>query len=908
MSDVRCPMCGKPNPAEAEICKFCQARLKPLNLDSASPAGNEPEVPNWLTSIRGSGQDQPESASQSEPVPDWLTGLRSESSSEGDEEAGAEQADYSGVTANTDRQVPDWLKGILPEEETTSSPASLPKTEPESFEESEQDWSLRFNQAPSEPPPYEPVPLPDWLSDFDQPAASLESPAVDKGAIQPPAEEVPPIEPPQDEPTDLPGWLSGFDRSTATPEPPPAEQQAAGLAAEASAPEASLPDWMSGAKPLASGWQTPSQIPSAPPAPPAQTQTPVEHEYDFLEEIPEEPHQEFADEEISFPDWLKGISQETNTPLVEGLEEQPPAVSQSPSAGLAEAPGSGQPESEAVQAAELPDWLAAAEQSLQADGDQSGLPDWLGQAGYPSQAGSSYIGEETPSWLPPRSESEAPSSGSVAPFQFTDMEGEPDLTDAVESAAAFSAGQSQPDQTTSSDLSWLDEMEASLPGMALASDQAARSDHFAPAVEPQPAAPAGAPPPTSPLPDWLTQPTAQEQPGEQEGAPEADESGLAPVELPAWLKSMQPTATMDAQAKEKAEKDQLEGSGPLIGLKGILPAEPDIVQVTKPPTYSQKLRVTDLQQAHAAMLAELVQAEGDVKPIPSAPLFTSQGLQRILIAVVLIGVILISMAAGIPQLIEPSLDQYPDVFTASQFIARLPAGVPVLVAVDYSPGYSGDVGLLLASIIDHLATKGESIALVTTVPTGPLQVESLVAQLKARPGFTVPENYFKENYFNLGFIPGGSTGILTFIQEPSGTLPSSAWTAGGLQNIHSLADFTLLVVATENPETARMWIEQVRPLFPKIPLVMALSTQAEPLVRPYYNASPQQIQGLVSGYSAALVYDTALGRRTVTASLWSPFAAGLTAALLLMVIGLLVNLLLGFLARNKEKARSGEKA
>ena len=89
---------------------------------------------------------------------------------------------------------------------------------------------------------------------------------------------------------------------------------------------------------------------------------------------------------------------------------------------------------------------------------------------------------------------------------------------------------------------------------------------------------------------------------------------------------------------------------------------------------------------------------------------------------------------------------------------------------------------------------------------------------------------------------------------------------------------------------------------------MALSAQAEPLVRPYYNASPQQIQGLLSGYSAALVYDTALGRRTGTASLWSPFAAGLSAAVLLMVIGLLVNLLLGFLARNREKARSIEKA
>jgi hypothetical protein len=557
----------------------------------------------------------------------------------------------------------------------------------------------------------------------------------------------------------------------------------------------------------------------------------------------------------------------------------------------------------------LPDWLADAEQSLQAEGDQSGLPDWLGQAGFPAQTTPTYTGDETPSWLPSRPEAEAlqpgaPSPGSVAPFDFTDMEGEADMTGAVENAAAFSTQEARSEEATPGDLSWLDEMEASLPGMALASDKAVSPDHFAPTSEPQPTPSSDVYPPAGPLPAWLTQATAPEQPGVDEVAQAPDESGLAPVELPAWLKSMQPTATMDAQAKEQAEKDQIEGSGPLIGLKGILPAEPDIVQATKPPVYTMKLRVTDLQQTHANMLAELVQAEGDVKALPSAPLFSSQGLLRVLIALLLIGIILVSMAFGAPQLIEPNLNQKPDVFTASQFIAGLPPAVPVLVVVDYAPGYSGDVGLLLASVIDHLATKNELVALVSTIPTGPLQVESLIAQVKTRPGLEA----VSINYANLGFIPGGPSGILAFIQDPARTLPGSAWSMPDLQNIHSLADFALLVVATENPETARIWIEQVRPLVPKIPIVMALSAQAEPLVRPYYDASPPQIQGLLGGYSAALVYDSALGRRTSTATMWSPFAAGLTTAVLLMVIGLLANLLLGFLARSREKARSNEKA
>jgi hypothetical protein len=887
-------MCGKPNPAEAEVCKYCQARLKPLNLGSTPAPGNKPEVPGWLTSLRGSGQDQPESASQSEPVLDWLTGLRSETSSEEGEEAGTDQPDFAGVAAGADRQVPDWLKGILPESETPATPEEPSTVEAEPNEESEQDWFSRINRAPNEPPPYEPVPLPDWLSGFDKLPSSPESPGMEMEAAQPPVEDIP-SEPLPDEPAPLPDWLSGFDQPASVQGPAGVEKEAAQQPAEEVPTEASTPEW------LAEKAQPPApELPPLPEAPLQTTPPQVEAEFTFPEEAPEEPGQDFGDEEISFPDWLKGISQETNTPLVQDIGEQPPAVAQWPPASQAETPGTGQPQPETGQPAELPDWLAAAEQSLQAEGDETGFPDWLGKETYPSQAAPSYVGDETPSWMPPRTEpedlqSEAPTSGSVAPFQFTGMESE----------AEMAAAASQPAETTAADLSWLDEMEANLTGMAPASDQAAApaADFAAPASGGIPAASSGAYPPASPLPAWLTQAGAPEEPAPAEEVKEPDQAGLAPVELPSWLKSMQPTATMDAQAKEQAEKDQSEGAGPLAGLKGVLPAEPDIVQATKPPIYSLKLRVTDLQQTHANMLAELVQAEGDVKALPSAPLFTSQGLLRVLIAVVLIGAILLSMVMGVPRLIEPTLNLNPEVFTASQFIAGLPSGVPVLVVVDYSPGFSGDVSLILASIVDHLATKNETMALVSTVPTGPLQVESLVAQVKGRPGFSDPVNYA-----NLGFIPGGPAGILAFIQDPSGTLPGSAWTAPALQNIHSLADFALLVVATENPETARMWIEQVRPIVPNIPIVMALSAQAEPLVRPYYNASPQQIQGLLGGYSAAVLYDTALGRRTNAATLWSPFATGLSVAVLLMMIGLLVNLLLGFLARSREKARSNEKA
>jgi hypothetical protein len=703
--------------------------------------------------------------------------------------------------------------------------------------------------------------------------------------------------------------------------PPPAVPEAT-LPEEPPAQEAALPDWMSEkASTEAPDWlKGPGGLLTPPTPAPQAEQPPAEDEFAFLKDIPAEPEEEamagISDQEVSFPDWLKGVTQQSETPVVEELAGQPGEIPQWSSAVGAEPAEQGLTEQGAGEAAELPDWLTGVEQSQQAQDEASGVPDWLAKENIPAQAAPPYTAGETPAWLPPAVEVGTPAAGGVAPFDFSDLEG------GVESAEFAGEGEVEepaeplqpelaqtaqlvgPPKPPPSDLAWLAEMEASLPGVAPVPDQAeaASTDYAAAQAGAQFGSVPGAYPPVTPLPTWLAQASEPQETPPAEEAPETADAGLAPVELPGWLKSMQPT-TIEGQAQEQAEKDQLEGSGPLIGLKGILPAEPDIVNATKPPVYSLRLKVTDLQQSHAAMLVELVQAEGEVKPLPSASLFTSQGLLRIAIAVVLIMAILLPLVAGIPTLVLPTVSQNPEVFTASQLIAGVPDNPLVLVAVDYAPGFSGDVSPLLASIVDHLATKGARLAMVSTIPTGPVQIESLVAQVRGRPGFTLPVNYA-----NLGVITGGPAGIQAFIQSPGQALPGPWVQLPAMSGIQSLGDFNLLVVASESPETARNWIEQVHPAFPNTPVVMALSAQAKPLIQPYYNASPQQIQGLMGGYSAALLYDSAIGRTTNSAVLWSPFATGLTVAVVLMVIGMLVNLLWGALRRAKDKAGSTEKA
>ena len=87
MADVRCPMCGKPNPAELEICQFCQARLKPLRVNPSQeepfsssdlPVGRNDspdDVPDWLHSLRQPDEEDAflDEGGMEDELPDWLS-------------------------------------------------------------------------------------------------------------------------------------------------------------------------------------------------------------------------------------------------------------------------------------------------------------------------------------------------------------------------------------------------------------------------------------------------------------------------------------------------------------------------------------------------------------------------------------------------------------------------------------------------------------------------------------------------------------------------------------------------------------------------------------------------------------------------------------------------------------------
>ena len=104
---------------------------------------------------------------------------------------------------------------------------------------------------------------------------------------------------------------------------------------------------------------------------------------------------------------------------------------------------------------------------------------------------------------------------------------------------------------------------------------------------------------------------------------------------------------------------------------------------------------------------------------------------------------------------------------------------------------------------------------------------------------------------------------------------------------------------TDNPDTARAWIEQAEPVLEPSPLLMVVSAQAEPMIRPYYDSG--QVQGMVTGLAGGAAYENKRGRSGLASEYWDAFSLSLLVATILILIGGLVNASLSSLARNKRK-------
>lgn len=337
----------------------------------------------------------------------------------------------------------------------------------------------------------------------------------------------------------------------------------------------------------------------------------------------------------------------------------------------------------------------------------------------------------------------------------------------------------------------------------------------------------------------------------------------------------------------------LESAGPLAGLKGILSPEAGAARARKPKAYSSNLKISASQQAHIELLTGLLAEEGQPQPLPGRKAISQQNVMRWVIALVLLIAVLWPLVISNQEMPFPIYDEGSS--EVNRLVNQLPENARVLVGFDFEPGVTAELDVAALPVIDHMMDQGALLTLLSTSPNGPMLAERFMQSIES------DQEYISGlDYINLGYLPGGAAGLVSFVDNPQGTIPFSIdgiqlWESEGgsslpvLGEINQITDYEMVVVLVDDPDTARAWIEQLAPKLNDplelTSLVMVTSAQLEPVVRPYFDAIPQSVNGLVIGLRGGTAYARLVGGWDQLSQYWDAFGWGTFIAAMLILVG-----------------------
>ena len=922
-------MCEKMNPEDADACLYCGARLVAPSLKDFLKAQSPEPQEDALDALRQAGLvsqesglpgDESESGEEEAPaeeLPDWLQRIRQISQRE-------EEVQQSGNFYQPEEELPDWSKTLASSEADAGQPqetdkhAVQPDAEDIFHATGEQPDETLKPELPLEQPWLEEEPdaeLADWLSKLDEQISDQTAESLYAATLA--GETSAPAEPhgQTDEEDDLLAYLQSkdFDREAEPspalepdaiihPEeeipPPEAGGEEAPLQAELPEPELEAPDdelsaWLMD---LQAQFETPRE-----------ETTPVDEEVpafaDITDEltgaVPVEPEEELpseeqeealqsADEAFMMPGILPvddiAASEADEAPAWSRLrDEDLGELAQGGEEPLPEpADGGGEP---------LPEWMTAnaeepadeeavdvhpASQSAFEAQNQNGLPDWLVEEQNLTGVPLEEVSEDWQTFDQDEEEAapeESDQSGADLSEWLGDLE--PEATSAIfdlkESSLPEEGEQSAGTPPfIGEDLSaWIQEESRNLSTDAQLSEEALPED-----LEPL-------------LEEAATAPLIQTD-GQSEGN-EALTKGV----LPEWLEAMRPIESVLPEKIEALDETSVEVSGPLAGISAVLPATPLAAHYGKPPIYSVKLQVNDKQRAHSALLENMLEEEKRISAAKRSHLVKPQWLVRGLIGVILIVVVLLPLL-GIPQagaLLAPAASIQPFL----EQVEALPPDASVLLAVEFTPGYSGEMRFAAGGVIQRLMMQNLRLAAISTSPAGMVLAEGLITAAIAespelRAGYTE-----RDRFINLGYLAGETVSLQELVRSPqqavqyglsSGLENRPVWDSAVLFNVHQLSDFDAVILFSDTIENSRAWIEQVQPSLNGVPFLVVSSAQSAPLLQPYVQSG--QVQGLLSGMAGGLTFGEKSNiPDSERGAYWLSNQFALAAVILIILIGAL---------------------
>ena len=914
---ITCPVCGAQNPVDQKNCQRCQTPLASNDLFQPGQApirkdtGElEPLLPQWLQDARQSAKENSESQQQTQqPTPelpakkpaasgmDFLAGLQSQA---GDEE---------------DEEIPDWLASITgtPAPKQKASEAEEPsgirwvetgnkndfqQAEPEAAEEDVPSWLMGMQQQPA---PDEKDELTDWFR-----SSAVEEPSVQQPTFEPPQQQPPAFDSSSNTPSsnDTSDWLKQMAADSGEKEPEPVSDASFGSSDWFSQPADSNP--APHVDPFTQASETPEWL--------RQMQ---EDSNSSANEQPSIPPFGATSDDSELPDWLNQM-QSGSVPAETAQPVEPFSFS-----------------------SETPDWLNqlptdnSASQQPAVDPfntSSSDTPDWLNELGaVPGEGSSPFVesipaesepflsGSDIPSWLAPEQEAskktdskprwlqseEESASGEPAWLASNDKTFVPELEQPADELPSNDVFSDMPDwlKSAAPESTIFDEPASATPKVETPKQQPSVPFETA-SVFSGDSFPSQNDALFTEMPDWLS--NAMEEPASGGIIPEPIKGGdaLAPDILPSWVEAMRPSDQGMSNIVNAANDATLESRGALAGLAGVLPLGTGFAPTSKPKAYSIKLNASDEQIKHATILEQILAAETSAVSLSSEKTLGSSRVLRWSIAFVLFIVTLLTSFLGTKMFVTPQA-QPNELKLAVAVSQAIPDGAPVLVAVDYEASRAGEIEAAAAPLFDNmLLVKHPRLTFVSSNESGAILAERL---MNGPLAFHVQNGV---SYLNLGYLSGGQMGIRAFAQDPVKVSPSDvngqpAWTSPIVQGVTSLNQFALIILLTDDADAARSWVEQTEDLRGAVPILVVSSAQSTPMIRPYYE-SGQVAGGIVSGIYGGAIFEQQYnnGRPGLARNYWDAYSIGMFLAMLLLVIGGLVNLALG--VRDRTAMREGK--
>ncbi|MBI2939934.1 MAG: hypothetical protein HYY04_05795 [Chloroflexi bacterium] len=220
-------------------------------------------------------------------------------------------------------------------------------------------------------------------------------------------------------------------------------------------------------------------------------------------------------------------------------------------------------------------------------------------------------------------------------------------------------------------------------------------------------------------------------------------------------------------------------------------------------------------------------------------------------------------------------------------VERVPASSPVLVSIDWEAGQLGEMEPLTRGVVRRLLARDLRVLAMSLAPQGPALAQRLLDEEGARLG-----RRYGDHYLNLGFIPGNEPALVSFATAIRTAAPQdyrfsqSSGSYAALAGVERAADVALIVVIAADDAAPTRWVQQIGTRLP-VPLVVAVSAGAGPLIAPYARGDRPQIKGTLIGLAGANEYASLTGDSATT--LWTRLLAQSTGQAILVAAIVLGN-------------------